>query len=386
MNREAGELRSDEDVHASGPATGIAALCWEALRDAAAAEEAERNALSAETDERLTECLPFLWELVWRVAGGAEPKLTTAPPASAAALLERARRSFVGRVRQEQQAAEILEIFRVLEAIDRVHLAVLGPPRPSGSAAASPERTVAGDPSLSLLTDVARDLRAPLTSIVFLAESLRAGRGTPIDVAQERQLLLIYSAALESSMLTDDLAELGQPADHLLEHEPIPFSVEGTIRSVCEIVYPVAEERGVEIRLTGLPVEHRVGHPAALGRVVLNLVLNALRRTETGWVEVGVRRLSASRLEFDVIDTGAAIPGAVLDNLNTPFDASAMMRLTRATSASLALAICRRLLTVMGSDLRSSILADRGPAFHFALELPVAPEWAERAALAPRAD
>ena len=344
-----------------GTAAHIAALAWEAMRAAALAREGNEPPDAAGNWD---ESLPLLWDAVWQAANGRTPSLAAEPPGDARQMLDRARRAFLDLLRSAEPCVDVREVVRVLAAMEQVQIAldqgVLRPPReeqtpPSG---------------MELLIEVAHDLRSPLTSILFLSETLRGARGRPIGATQERQLMLIYSAAFELSSLANDLTELGRGGDHLLESRPVPFAIEGTLQSILDIVRPIAEEKGIEIRLPRLPNENRLGHPAALGRVLLNLVTNALRCTDRGHVEIAVQELSPSRVEFAVLDTGPGVPPEVVESLRGPFDLQAFTRTRALASSGLGLAICRRLLAAMGSDLRVKAGAGSGSCFHFALELP----------------
>src|SRR2546427_515091 len=78
-------------------------------------------------------------------------------------------------------------------------------PRSSAGAAALPEpdpepqdfaSCLAGPNGLELAVEMAHDLRSPLTSIMFLAETLQNGQAGPVTESQRHQLGLVYSAAL----------------------------------------------------------------------------------------------------------------------------------------------------------------------------------------------
>jgi signal transduction histidine kinase len=178
---------------------------------------------------------------------------------------------------------------------------------------------LSGPDSLELLVEVAHDLRSPLTSILFLAETLRAGQSGHITDLQHRQLGLIYSAALGLSALTSDVTELAQGGDELLEEEPTPLSVREIFRSVRDIVLPMAEEKRLPIRLVPPDADNRLGHALALSRVLLNLTTNALKFTENGFIELVGREIGSSAVEFSVRDTGRGIRPEVLESLYLPF-------------------------------------------------------------------
>lgn len=231
---------------------------------------------------------------------------------------------------------------------------------------------LAGRDGLELLVEVAHDLRSPLGSILFLAEALRKGHSGPINSVQERQLGLVYSAAFGLSSLASDLMELARGGDRLVEARPVSFSVSSILRSVRDIVQPMAEEKGLEIRLVPPEADFRVGHPSALNRVLLNLTSNSLKFTATGHVEVSGRRLTRSKVEFSVRDTGRGIPQPVISSLFDAFRKRENADDYLFSSAGLGLAICRKLVMAMGSELEVESAPNEGTRFHFTLDLPLA--------------
>src|SRR5207245_11219591 len=108
---------------------------------------------------------------------------------------------------------------------------------------------LAGANGLKSPVDRAHELRSPLTSILFLAETLQRGQSGAVSEVQRRQLALIYGAALGLSSVTSDIIELARGGDELVEKEPVAFSVAVALESVRDIVRPIAEERQLAIRL-----------------------------------------------------------------------------------------------------------------------------------------
>ncbi len=82
-----------------------------------------------------------------------------------------------------------------------------------------------GANGLDFLVQIVHDLRSPLTSILFLAETLMQERSGPVNERQQRQLGLIYSAAFGLSALTSDTIELSRGGDQLADDRPTPLSV-----------------------------------------------------------------------------------------------------------------------------------------------------------------
>jgi signal transduction histidine kinase len=227
---------------------------------------------------------------------------------------------------------------------------------------------------LELVVEVAHDLRSPLTSILFLAETLQRGRSGAVNPVQERQLGLIYSAAFGLSSVASDVIELARGGDRLVDLDPIPFSITDILESVRDIVQPIAEEKSLTVRLSTPEADFRIGHPVALSRVLLNLTTNALKFTAEGFVEVLARQTGARRLEFSVRDTGRGIPPQSMATLFEPFRRRQKPGEYAFSGSGLGLSICRKLVEAMGSTLQVETEQGAGTRFFFELELPLAGE------------
>jgi len=248
-------------------------------------------------------------------------------------------------------------------------------PTPGERPAGGPDSpdALTGAESLDLLVEVAHDLRSPLTSILFLAETLRRGQSGEINEVQHRQLGIIYSAALGLISVASDLIEFAHGGDRLSGQEPAPFSVTELFHSVRDMVQPMAEEKGLALRLLPPDGDQRLGYQVALSRVLLNLTTNALKFTDEGFVEIVARAGPADRVEFSVRDTGNGIDPDVLQTLYTPFKRARGGRGVALSGSGLGLAICRRLIDAMGGTLQLETRAGWGTRFYFELSLPHCP-------------
>jgi signal transduction histidine kinase len=91
------------------------------------------------------------------------------------------------------------------------------------------------------------------------------------------------------------------------------------LNSVADIVRPIADERKLELRVTTPPTSGRVGQPAAISRILLNLASNAIKCTTEGEVSIVARDLCCEQVLFEVSDTGPGIPADVVPTLFDPF-------------------------------------------------------------------
>jgi signal transduction histidine kinase len=226
-----------------------------------------------------------------------------------------------------------------------------------------------GPDAFELLVEVAHDFRSPLTSILFLAEALRDGNSGQVTDAQRSQLGLIYSAALGLASIASDVMDLARREQDLIGGEPEPFALIEVFQRVERTVRPLVEEKRLQLRVVVPERWHAEGHPHALSRVLLNLTTNALKFTDEGSVELGVRPLPHARMEFYVQDTGRGITPEQQRSLFHPFRprSGAGQAGSYFSSSGIGLSIARRLLKAMGAELTLDSSDERGTRFSFVL-------------------
>jgi len=262
--------------------------------------------------------------------------------------------------RPDRSAEEYLKALRDLETVRRSSL-------PREAHEFSSRLT---DPDgFELLVEVAHDLRSPLTSITFMAETLRAGYSGELTNLQKDQLSLIWSAAFGMMSVFSDLMDLANDRANMFEDSPGPFSVSGVFEELRQMVEPMVVVKGIELRLAP-PLHERVaGHRMALFRVLLNLTTNAIKFTEEGFVEVSARTLDRDLVEFSVRDTGRAIAEDAKKTLFEPFKKARDRRDYFFSGSGLGLSIARRYLRSLGSELHYETKPGWGTRFHFEVKL-----------------
>lgn len=255
----------------------------------------------------------------------------------------------------------LMAIERVSEALNSDHLCKVAD-------------QLGGAGSLELLVEVAHDMRSPLGSILFLVDNVRSGRSGALTDPAARQLGLAYSAAFGLSALASDLMELARGGGRLVGPSAEEFSVADVFRRVHDMARPVAEEKGLLFVIDAPPRDVRIGHPAALVRVLLNLATNACKFTSRGEVAVRAIPLAHDELRFEVQDTGRGVPPEVAARLYQTFrprtGSGASAGAYAFSSAGLGLAICRKLVAAMGGSLEMETTPNQGTRFLFTLALP----------------
>lgn len=341
----------------------------EALRRAADRVAAAPGAVEQGTHaDDLRFQLEALQAAIAQAAAGESPLLERAAPAvPVQKVLNLLRAALVSELSALRESVPAMDLISLFTAIENVQVAL---DRDEAHRFAT---RLSGAGGLELIVEVAHDLRSPLASILFLAETLRKAQSGAVNPVQERQLGLIYSAAFGLSAMASDVIELARGGDRLVDTAPVPFSVADLMRSVRDIVLPMAEEKGLTVNLTTPDSDFRLGHPGALNRVLLNLTTNALKFTSEGQVELSAKQLSRTRLAFSVQDTGRGIPPDVMSCLFETFRRRRNAGEYTFSSAGLGLSICRKLVAAMGGALQVDTSAAEGTRFSFELDLAVAP-------------
>lgn len=364
-----GATSSDSSRHPeaggeSGVSTELAQGVWEAFDRAI--ERTKETFSSAVSPDDLIPFLESLSDSVRCVVVGVDPR-PDAPAASISAsqVLESLRRSFVDEVHSEH-ALDAQQAIHILSALGRVQCIL---------DIAVPEQTpdlLAGRDAAGLLIEIAHDMRSPLAAILFLLDMLRSERCGPVTPLQQRQLRLIYGASLGMMQLACDMIDSVRGAERLVGERPAEFSIRKMLESVRDIVRPMAEEKGVELDLVLPSDDMRVGLPAALNRILLNLTSNAIKFSSAGIVTLAAIQVSPTVVDFAVQDSGREIPPEVMEQLFRPFRRSDVKRARTFSSAGLGLSICHKLVLALGSELRVTTSPNKGTRFNFLIDLPMA--------------
>jgi signal transduction histidine kinase len=298
------------------------------------------------------------------VVGVAPQPHSPASSISTTQVLECVRRRFVDEVHSER-ADDAQQAIHILSALGRVQCLL---------DVSSPEQTpdlLVGRDAGGLLVEIAHDMRSPLAAILFLLDMLRTERSGPINELQKQQLRLIYGASLGIMQLACDMIDSLRGAARLVGELPTEFSIAETLASIKELVQPMAEEKGIGLKMVLPEDDVRIGLPAALNRILLNLTSNAIKFTGAGVVTVSARQLTGTTVEFSVQDCGREIPAQVMEQLFRPFRKSGERRARTFSSAGLGLSICHKLALALGSELRVTTTATKGTRFHFLMDLPL---------------
>ncbi|MBE9471119.1 MAG: HAMP domain-containing protein [Chloroflexi bacterium] len=222
------------------------------------------------------------------------------------------------------------------------------------------------------MTDIAHELRTPLSVLQIELESIEDGLTTPTpEVIAGLQTDVAHLRRLVDDLRMLSLAEAGE-----LQMEVEPVEMGDLIQDVLNRVQGAARAKGItldtRVPATALPV---TGDPQRLAQVLLNLLSNAMQHTPSdGQITVSAQRVEESgehgeEVHVTVQDTGEGIPAEDLPHIFERFYRTDRARSRETGGSGLGLSITRSLVEAHGGRLWAHSTEDQGSAFTFALPL-----------------
>lgn len=216
----------------------------------------------------------------------------------------------------------------------------------------------------NMVSDVAHELRTPLSNIRGYLEALRDG------VVQPKQEVIdsLYEEAMLLNRLVDDLQELALAEAGQLRLERRPVAAADLINRAMEAARAQAGANGIALRAdwpADLPLVNV--DPQRIGQVLGNLLSNALTHTPAGGEVVVAARAREAEVEVSVRDTGEGILAEHLPYIFERFYRADRSRSRATGGTGLGLAIAKQLVEAHGGRIEVKSEVGRGTQFTFTL-------------------
>ncbi len=227
----------------------------------------------------------------------------------------------------------------------------------------------------TFLANMSHEIRTPMNGVIGALSMLSDQH------MSERDRLFVKSArdsARNLMHILNEILDFAKLDAQKIRLTPAPFDPASLIFGVCQAFQATAEQKSIRIRhdcrQVAPQVRSLIGDEGKLRQVLLNLISNAIKFTQSGEVVVSLsvqcRDTFMAQVKLDVSDTGMGIPPESLDQLFQPFFQVESGSNRSHGGTGLGLAICKQIVDEMGGSVSVRSVLGIGTTFEVVLELP----------------
>ena len=220
----------------------------------------------------------------------------------------------------------------------------------------------------AFLSSMSHEIRTPLNGIIGMLKILK---GTELTSAQRRFLQTADNSSEDLLVIINDILDFSKIEAGHLQLENVEFNIQTLIEDIAELLSERANEKNIEIiPLVSPDTPYLVkGDPTRLRQILINLVGNAIKFTETGSVTIVVEPIKTGTheitLSFRVEDTGIGIPKEAKQRIFEHFSQADDSTSRKYGGTGLGLAISKRLIEAMGGKINVESEPNVGSTFYF---------------------
>ena len=223
------------------------------------------------------------------------------------------------------------------------------------------------------LTNMSHELRTPLNTILGFTQLMTRDRS--VNPSQLEHLGIINRSGEHLLTLINDVLSMSKIEAGRTTLNENSFDLYRLLDSIEEMLQLKADSKGLQLIFERSPEvpQYVQTDESKLRQVLINLLGNAIKFTQSGWVMLHVRQgditeQSSSHLFFEVEDTGSGIAKAELEGLFKPFVQTETGRKSQ-QGTGLGLTISQQFVRLMGGDITVSSTLGQGTIFTFDIQI-----------------
>ncbi|SEG38690.1 hybrid sensor histidine kinase/response regulator [Flavobacterium urumqiense] len=221
------------------------------------------------------------------------------------------------------------------------------------------------------LTNMSHEIRTPMNGIIGFAKILE---GTNLDSEQRQSVNAIKRAGNNLMVVINDILDFSKIEADKMIFEEVNFSLSNNIKAVIELLSPIATDKKIKLifDIDSQINDFLIGDPTRLSQILINLIGNAVKFTDKGYVELIVSQVketeTATFLQFAIIDSGVGIPHDKIDSIFESFNQASNEMTRKFGGTGLGLTITRRLIELQGGSISVESEIGKGSKFSFLIQ------------------
>ncbi|MGQ9918151.1 MAG: ATP-binding protein [Bryobacteraceae bacterium] len=221
------------------------------------------------------------------------------------------------------------------------------------------------------LANMSHEIRTPLNGILGMTELALESRPSP---ELRSYLETVHSSARALLEIVNDVLDLSRIEKGRMRLDPAPFPLRRMVDELLPLFDLPARDKGLRLEAALDPrlPETVLGDAGRIRQVLVNLLGNAIKFTQSGWVRLEVAPEPGNRIRFAVSDSGPGIPAAQQKEIFRAFVQGDSSSTRQFGGAGLGLTISDHLVRLMGGQLLVESEPGRGSCFSFSIPLPEA--------------